>query len=332
MRSFSKIMKPEAMSLYTWKHKTPVVLLIFNRPDTTAQVFESIRQAQPPKLLVVADGPRPDRPGEAEKCTAARAIIKQVDWPCEVLTNYAETNLGCGRRVSSGLDWVFDTVEEATILEDDCLPHPTFFRFCEELLEKYRNDERVMHISGSNFQFGRKRGEASYYFSRYPHGTGWASWRRAWQFFDVDLKLWESADNRKIFLRDFNAPAERKFWELILNLIKCGKLNTVWDYQWAFACITQHALGITPNVNLISNIGFGMDATHTVRADDVVANLPISIMEFPLVHPHVFMRDAEADEHTSEFFFRIPSMSKRVSARVSRIIHNVLHLTVAHAE
>ena len=152
-----------------WQLTTPVVFIIFNRPDTTAKVFEAIRQAKPPKLLVIADGARIDKPGEAEKCAAARAIINQVDWQCEVLTNYSNVNLGCRKRVSSGLDWVFEQVEEAIVLEDDCLPHPSFFQYCQELLEKYRDDERIMMISGDNFQFGNETTEYSYYFSRYGH-------------------------------------------------------------------------------------------------------------------------------------------------------------------
>lgn len=152
-----------------WRLTTPVAFLVFNRPDTTIRVFEEIRRARPPKLLVVADGARADRPGEAEKCAQVRAIVEQVDWECGVLKNYADDNMGCKRRISSGLDWVFANVEEAIILEDDCLPHPSFFRFCEELLRRYRDDERVMMISGDNFQFGKKRTDYSYYFSKYPH-------------------------------------------------------------------------------------------------------------------------------------------------------------------
>lgn len=161
--------------MYDFQLKTPVAFLIFNRPDTTRRVFAEIAKARPPKLLVVADGPRADHPDDVEKCAAVRAIIDGIDWDCKVLTNYSDINLGCKRRVSSGLDWVFDTVEEAIILEDDCLPHPAFFRFCEEMLNKYRDDKRIAMISGDNFQFGRKRTEYSYYFSRYPHIWGWAS-------------------------------------------------------------------------------------------------------------------------------------------------------------
>jgi hypothetical protein len=155
--------------VYDFQLKTPVAFLVFNRPESTIKVFEEIRRARPPRLLVAADGTRADRPGEAEKCAAVRAIIDTVDWPCEVLKNYSDVNLGCKVRVSSGLDWVFEQVEEAIILEDDCLPHPTFFRFCEELLERYRYDERVGIISGDNFLFGVRRTQDSYYFSRYAH-------------------------------------------------------------------------------------------------------------------------------------------------------------------
>ena len=171
-----------------WEFRTPVAMLIFNRPETTARVFERVREARPPKLLVVADGPRADRPGEAGRCREARAVVEAVDWPCELMTDYSEANLGCGERISSGLDWVFDSVEEAIVLEDDCLPHPSFFRFCEELLKRYRAEERVMHVSGDNFQSAGRAGGAvgrllrlagrswspSYYFSRYAHVWGWA--------------------------------------------------------------------------------------------------------------------------------------------------------------
>src|SRR6185369_14461868 len=167
-----------------WALTTPVAFIIFNRPDTTEKVFAEIARARPPKLLVIADGPRAGRAGEADRCAATRAIIDRVDWDCKVLTNYSDVNLGCKNRVASGIDWVFEQVPEAIILEDDCLPDPTFFRFCEELLIRYREDERISQICGANFQFGRKRSNDSYYFSRYNHIWGWASWRRAWQHYD----------------------------------------------------------------------------------------------------------------------------------------------------
>ena len=195
-----------------WQLQTPVVLLIFNRPDTTERVFETIRQAKPPKLLVVADGPRADKPGEAEKCAAVRAILDRVDWDCQVIQNYADTNLGCRERVSSGLNWVFETVEEAIILEDDCLPHPTFFRFCEELLERYRHDDRIMTISGNNLQFGRPHTEDGYYFSRYTHIWGWASWRRAWRFYDLEMKAWPELRNTNWLAEKMKSERSANYW------------------------------------------------------------------------------------------------------------------------
>lgn len=281
--------------------KTPVAFIIFNRPDTTERVFEEIRRARPPKLLIIADGPRLNRLGESEKVAATRAIVEQVDWECEVSKNYSDTNLGCKRRVTSGLDWVFQTVEEAIILEDDCLPHPTFFRFCEVLLEKYRGDERIMHVSGNNFQYGQKRSEASYYFSRYPHVWGWASWRRAWRHYDVQIMRWVCAESQNVFLSDFTNPAEKRFWKAKWNGVCMGMIDT-WDFQWVFACMEKRSLSIVPNINLVSNIGFGLDSTHTVNLS-VFANVPTDTMEFPLVPPQLFMRDVEADKHTGDLFF-----------------------------
>jgi hypothetical protein len=296
--------------------KTTVVFLIFNRPDKTKRVFEEIRRARPPKLLVIADGPRPDRPQDAAQCVAARAIIEQVDWPCNVQKNYSDANLGCRRRIASGLDWVFQTVEEAIILEDDCLPHQTFFRFCEELLEKYRSDERIMQISGDNFQFGRTYGKASYYFSRYPHVWGWATWRRAWQYYDVDLKEWLALKNKDEVLKRFSCRLESRFWKAVWDDVAMGKIDT-WDYQWSFACMAHNGLAIMPNVNLVSNIGYGHDGTHTI-AQSKIANLPVVRMEFPLIHPWLRLPDARADKQISKLFFRMPSLASRASQRIRR--------------
>lgn len=285
--------------------KTPVAFIIFNRPNTATRVFEEIRRARPSKLLVIADGPRLNRSGESEKVAATRAIVERVDWECEVLKNYSDVNLGCKRRVSSGLDWVFQTVEEAIILEDDCLPHPTFFRFCEELLEKYRDDERIMHISGDNFQFSRKRSESSYYFSRYAHVWGWASWQRAWRYYDVQMRQWACAEDQEAFLRDFSNPAEKRFWKAKWNGACMGKIDT-WDFQWIFACTAQKSLSIIPNVNLVSNIGFGAASTNTSRVS-MLANISTVAMEFPLVSPILFTKDVDADEYVGTLFFR-PSL------------------------
>jgi SAM-dependent methyltransferase len=269
--------------------RTPVAFLIFNRPDLAERVFAEVARVKPRKLLVVADGPR--FPEEADKCERTRAIIKRVDWDCEVLTDFSELNLGCKRRISTGLDWVFSKVEEAIILEDDCLPAPSFFGFCEELLEKYRDDERVMHISGDNFQNGQSRTEYSYYFSRYSHVWGWASWRRAWQHYDVGLKTWPRY--KQLISSLFNDPYEQAYWQDTFSRVYEGAIDT-WDYQWLYACLTQSGLAILPNSNLVSNIGFGEDATHTREA--VAPSAIADIWE--IKHPPIVIRHAEADQYT----------------------------------
>ena len=298
--------------------KTSVAFIIFNRPNTTEKVFDEIRRAKPRKLLVVADGPRVDCPGDAEKCQETRAIIERVDWPCEVLTNYSEINLGCKRRVSSGLDWVFNTVDEAIILEDDCLPHPTFFRFCEELLEKYRDDERVMMISGDNFQLGRSTTSYSYYFSRFAHIWGWASWRRAWKYYDVDMKFWPEIRNGSWLRPMLDNAGVQKHWRSIFDQVYSGKIDT-WDYQWAYSCWLQNGLSILPSVNLVSNIGFGGGATHVTITNSRFANMQTVPIMFPLRHPRFLMRDTVSDAYTHKL-----TMSDLTAIKV--IVHKLKNL------
>ncbi len=301
--------------------KTPVAFLIFNRPDTTEIVFERIRQAQPPKLLVVADGPRQHKVGEAQKCASTRAIIDRVDWPCEVVTNYSDINLGCKRRVSSGIDWVFEQVEEAIILEDDCLPDLSFFRYCDELLERYRHDTRIVFISGDNFQFGRKSMPYSYYFSRCINNTppiwGWATWRRSWQYYDVDLKLWEIMPNDDWLEDILKDRMLVKRWKQRFQSIYDKSFDT-WDYQLVFSCWVQSGLIILPNVNLVSNIGYGPEATHSKAIITEFANMPVESMSFPLKHSEFTICDTKADRYSSD-------SSKRLT-RLIQIIRNPLRL------
>ena len=300
--------------------KTPIAFMIYHRPDTTEQVFSEIAKVKPPVLMVVADGPRGDRPGDGEDCSAARKVIEQVNWPCKVLTNFAETNLGARERVSSGLDWVFSQVEEAIILEDDCLPNHTFFRFCEELLDKYRNVDQVMHIGGDNFLSGRVSYDGSYYFSRYPHVLGWASWRRAWQHYDVNLRLWSSSTNRDLYLRHFRTRNEKWFWTRTWNALCQGKIDA-WDYQWVFACITRNGLAVVPEVNLVQHIGFGPSATHT----KVKWSLPIpsaEALQFPLRHPDSFLWFDEADNLTRKLFFHRRSLPARAVNKVRKALRH----------
>lgn len=300
-----------------WQLTTPVAFIIFNRPNTTAQVFAEIARARPPQLLVIADGARSDHPGEAQLCAATRAIIERVDWDCDVKTNFATHNMGCRQRVSSGLDWVFDTVEMAIILEDDCLPDPSFFRFCEELLEKYRDDERVGQISGVNFQLGRRRTTDSYYFSRFNHIWGWASWCRAWNNYDVNLAAWPQARNGGWLQDILHDSHQARYWSRLFQRVADGEIDT-WDYQWMFACWVNSALTILPNVNLISNIGFGPAATHTTR-DNQFAAMDTETIQFPLHHPEFVIRDRQADQVTINRMFNT-SLTARSLSGLKRVI------------
>jgi hypothetical protein len=275
---------------------TPVVFLVFNRPEFTRRVLEAIRVARPERLLVVADGPRPDRPGEPALCAEVRRVVDAgVDWPCKVERNYSEENLGCGRRVSSGLDWVFERVEEAIILEDDCLPDPTFFRFCGELLARYRDDERVAQISGCAYAGPRVRRDASYLFSRYGPIWGWATWRRAWRHYDFALSEWPRIRESEEWRRAMSWGPERVMRERAYDGIRSGRLDT-WDYQWGLDKITHGMLSAISCVNLVENIGCGPEATHTTRVERGVRR---EAMTFPLNHP-ALIRDEAYDQAYSQ--------------------------------
>ncbi len=304
--------------------KTPVALVVFNRPNTTAQVFARIAAAHPSRLFVMADGPRPDHPGDVETCAKARAITEAIDWPCEVHRDYAAENVGCGRRVASGIDWVFQQVEEAIILEDDCLPDPTFFPFCDELLARFRGDERIMAVSGDNFQGGRSRTRYSYYFSIVSHVWGWATWRRAWRHFDPGMSRWPEIRDGA-WLADLlgDRHAVRYWTEIFDGMLQRPK--DIWDYAWFFACWAQGGLTVLPNVNLVSNIGFDERATHT-RIPTPRAMVPAGGMAFPLVHPPYVLRDTQAEHRTQRHFFRVKEPRGRAGApwrlagRVSRVL------------
>jgi hypothetical protein len=298
--------------------RTPVAFLIFNRPDTTATVFAAIAKARPATLLVVADGPRVTRRGEEALCAAARAVISQVDWPCQVLTNFSDRNLGCRRRVSSGIDWVFSLVEEAIFLEDDCLPDPSFFPFCEQMLDRFRSDSRVMHIGGTNFQGAARVSGESYYFSRHVHVWGWASWRRAWHHYDVDMGAWTWARATGRVSDILSTPMERRVLTPLFDRVARGEIDT-WDTQWTVACRAQNALSVVPSQNLVSNIGFRGDATHTSDSGHPVATMRTVPLAQPLTHPAYALADSAADERTTAVFR--PSLYRRARSLVFRLLH-----------
>jgi hypothetical protein len=293
--------------------RAPVALILFRRPDRTRRVFERIREARPERLFLIADGPRSGNTDDARGCDQARAVVERVDWRCDVVRDYADENLGLKRRIPTGLDRVFDQVTDAIVLEDDCLPHPTFFAYCEELLERYRDDERVVHISGSQLLPDRPEATA-YHFSRYVHIWGWATWRRAWRLFDLELTDWHAASEteREARLRSmFETESERRYWGHVWD--HSGEIDN-WDAQWSYVPLSRGLLAANANRNLISNVGFGEDATTATGDPLSIARRGLEAMPFPLRHPAEVRRDVAADQAASRLFRR-PSVGREMWQR-----------------
>ncbi len=292
--------------------RAPVAIAIFRRPDLTARVLETVRQARPERLLVFADGPRPDEPGEAEACARTRALIDGVDWDCEVETDFAARHLGVKRRMSSGLDWVFGRVERAIVLEDDCIADPSFFPYCDELLDRYRDDERVWSISGNDFRFHPAPPAADYSFSRYPLIWGWATWARAWRHYDERIGAWERLRGSGWLERLLGDPFAATYWARMFDRVRDG-LDT-WDYGWILASWIGGGLCALPTSNLVSNHGFRPDATHTQAGLSPFAALPTAAIGSPLRHPATVERDEQADRFLEDVVFS--GNLRRMLARV----------------
>ncbi|WP_174769500.1 glycosyltransferase family 2 protein [Persicimonas caeni] len=265
-------------------------------------MLRAIKKVTPSRLYVIGDGPRTSLPGEHARVERTRQLVGDIDWNCEVKTNFAEENLGWRRRASTGIDWAFEHEEELIILEDDCVPDPTFFRFCAELLDRYRHDSRVMAISGDNFQFGRHSTRFSYYFSHFSHCWGWATWRRAWKLYDRDMSLWPEVRDDNWLDQYFETAAACHYWSEIFERVYRGDIDS-WAYIWQFTMFVQRGLCILPAHNLVTNIGFGSSATHTKAADSVLANLETKPMHFPLCHPDFVIRHSQADQFSQRHHF-----------------------------
>jgi hypothetical protein len=273
---------------------TPVLLLIFNRPETTSRVFEAIQKVKPPKLFIAADGPRHNKPAEKKKCDQTRAVVRNINWDCETKTLFRNENLGCRRAVSHAINWFFENVDEGIILEDDCLPSLSFFWFCEELLKKYNHDRRIMHIAGYNPHFGKQYGDASYYFSNYNLIWGWATWKRAWQYYSEDMSDYEFFLNSKTFKNIFHSKKEQLFFKDRFKQTFQEHIDS-WGYLWLFSRCMQGSYAIHPNCNLIENIGITDNATHTKSTNGKFGKNPKTDITFPLTHPRFMLPDRKAD-------------------------------------
>jgi hypothetical protein len=298
----------------------PVLLLTFNRFETAKQVFEAIKQAAPPRLYLASDGPRDSKPGEREKVEEIRTYLEQyITWPCEVKTLFRTQNLGCKRAVSSAIDWFFEHEERGIILEDDCLPSASFFRFCNELLEKYKDDTRIWQISGYNLLDGKYTAPASYVYTNFGFNWGWATWRRAWRYFDVDMKQWPAAKKERITETYPFMPSRNQIWEDTYN----SKIDT-WDYQWNFTQASNSGLSVVPVTNLIRNIGFGADATHTFGDHSGRGALKNQDISFPLVHPSFVIYDKH---YESMLLARVSSEAGLVNRIKSAIRKRIKRVT-----
>ena len=278
--------------------------MIFNRPDETAQAFEAIRKARPPRLYVNADGPRPHRPDDRVLCEKARAVVKQVDWPCELHYRFSEKNEGCRWSVSGALKWFFDTEPEGIIIEDDLIADLTFFQYCDELLERYRYDNEVFSINGSNYGYQPTWPE-SYGFTMFMNMSGWATWRRSHALVDVGMNEWKARPRFKLpllywWLRgsllrpDWTKCSWAVYWKERFDAVAADKLSS-WGYVWVHTALRYRKVCVTPRVNLLHNVGWSASATHTVDANDDRANISSASMPFPLRHPVRRGRDRDFD-------------------------------------
>jgi hypothetical protein len=295
---------------------TAVLFLVFNRLDTTKQVFEAIKQAKPPRLYIAADGARDIKEGEAQKVKEVREYISSnIDWKCEVKTLFRDKNIGCKYAVSGAIDWFFENEEMGIILEDDCLASQSYFWYCEELLERYKDDKRVGQISGDNFQKGIKRGDADYYFSIYNHIWGWASWANRWKNYDVTL---ENIKDTNFINKSFSDKASKYYWEKLFQSMKNNEIDT-WDYQWCFTLWNNNQLTILPNLNLITNIGFGENGTHTIGENEF-ANLRAHEIVIKK-HPLQIVQNNEADKFTTKQMFVNKTIYKKIKNKIENYFY-----------
>lgn len=297
--------------------KTPILFLVFNRMDTTRQVFEKIRKIAPEKLYLASDGARKDKENELKiVCEIRKYLLDNIDWKCEVKTLFREENLGCKYAVSGAITWFFQNEEMGIILEDDCLPTMSFFRFCEECLNKYKDDEKVMQVNGWTCLVNNETVE-SYSFSKYNHIWGWASWRRAWNKYEIENKTFEKDFNKIKEL--FNFIEEEKYWYKTFKAYFDNKIDT-WDYPWTFTIWKNNGMAIFPKLNMIQNIGMGhIEATHTRDKDSPFSKLAVYEDIGEIVHPEIFQINKELDKNNYKYVAAPLPLMKRIINKLKRI-------------
>lgn len=297
-----------------YKTTSPVGIVIFKREDKARKLYEILKQVKPTQLFIIADGPR--YPDEEKQCMQTRAVFDSIEWNCKVYRNYSEYNLGCCIRPYTGFNWVFENVERAILLEDDCVPSVDFFRFCDELLEKYKDDTRVMQICGTNLLGKWDCMGDSYFFVQWASCWGWASWARAWKLFDINMKAWDHQRVKQLVKQRLG----KRVYDIRKQVFDEHKdhLNdiTAWDHQWSFARTINSGLSITPSVNLVTNIGFGNDATHTNDMSET--SIPIYKMKFPLSHPKCILPDTQFDIEMTKLVYNARTIPDKILRKVKK--------------
>ncbi len=286
---------------------TPILLLEFNRPDYFLKMIDLLRPLQPKIIFIHRDGPRSSKPEDQDLCNTIEELVSKIDWKCQIKTFFSKQNLGCKNGVNEGISWFFSKFEEGIILEDDCLPDLSFFDYCEELLEKYRNETKVGMIAGSNF-FGKTNISESYFFSKFPQCWGWATWKRAWQKYDVTMKDWP-AQGDKIVCNQFSNARSVNYWQKIFAQTFLNKIDT-WDYQWVYTCWKNKWLCIVPQANLVSNIGFDARATHTIFEFSPTANQKSYKISLPLQNPSKIDSNQNLDDQLQAQQYQRPILLK----------------------
>lgn len=304
------------------ENQVPVLLIVFNRPQKTEKVITALRKIQPARLFVAADGPRLDHPDDTKKCLLAREAATSIDWPCEVQTRFLESNVGCEPSVSSAIEWFFEHVEHGIILEDDCVPHPDFFPFCSELFKRYADDERILQISGLA-PYSERTHPHDYHFSRaFRCSGGWGTWRRAWKYFSFDMTQYNEHEAYEM-LKAY--ASDRAMLQSLLSKFddfKSGLYNN-WDFLWNLACFAQNGLCVVPEKNLITNIGFDEEATHTRTLESAFANLRTSSLQFPLRHPSFVYGDDRPEKTLANEIYRGLNLKSRLAWRI-RVLRGIL--------
>ena len=315
---------------------SPVVLIFFNRPEQTQKVFDRIKEAKPKKLFLISDGPRLRRAGEGDEVAACRELVAQIDWECDVLRNYSDQNLGCRQRVISGLDWVFSQVDSAIILEDDCVPNADFFLFTDELLKRYEKDESVGAICGTNALEKLTVTNDSYFFSRMPAIWGWATWARVWGEYDGAVRDWPLKKREGLLAKVLGNKNAVRYWTESLDGVYRNRIDT-WDYQFTYLLWRTNQLAIIPARNLISNIGFGANATHTHDPTSALSNLKSADLEFPLMHPSAIQAFVDYDnEITSSlvpaaFRLHLGRLMKRIPRPIASFVTRIYSKLISSA-